>query len=88
MLVAVFLTRLLFNIVAGILSLNVSWADGLGSVFETKYKNLTGDCQLDCGLVAEGACFDVFNSTSGFEYTYGPQENALAFFTFRLLHQL
>ena len=74
------------HIVAGILALDVSWADGFGSTFEKNHGNCVGDQLLDCGFASSGACFDVFDGSS--KYTYGPTTNAVAFFAFRLLSRL
>lgn len=71
-------------IVAGILSLDVSWSDGLGTAFEQNHRALLGDRHLDCGFAASGGCFDTF----GEGYTYGPPDNSLAIFAFRLLSKL
>lgn len=76
----------LHHIVGGILAISVDWADGLGKSFLENHKNLTGDRVLDCGFAAEGASFDIFDGEGA--YCYGPKENALAFFAFRLLSRL
>lgn len=74
------------HIIAGILSIDVSWKDGLSSSFESNHATLTGDKLIDCGFAATGACFDVFDV--GGTYTYGPSDNSLAYFAFRLLSRL
>jgi len=76
----------LFDIIGGILSLNVDWSDGFGESFRKCHNSLTGLKRIDCGFSACGACFDVFNGDSA--YTFGPEKNALAFFAFRLLWKL
>lgn len=77
--------RELFNIVAGILSINVDWGGGIfGESFEAAHSFFTGDEQLDCGFAASGASFDIYDG----KYSYGPQQNALAYFAFRLLAKL
>ena len=76
----------LHHIVGGILAISVDWADGLGKSFLENHKNLTGVRVLDCGFAAEGASFDIFDGEGA--YCYGPEENALAFFAFRLLSRL
>ncbi len=73
-------------IISGILSIDVEWVGGLGETFEHNHQLLTGNRQLDCGFAATGACFDVFDEND--TYTYGPSENAWAFFAFRLLERL
>lgn len=74
------------HILAGILALDVDWADGLGESFIRNHKALTGDHYLDCGFAAAGASFDLFDGPGRF--CFGPTENALAFFAFRLLSRL
>ncbi len=73
-----------FDIVAGILASQVDWKDGLDKNFEATHKGLTGDQLVDCGFAAGGGCFDVFDG----KLKYGPLENSLAFFAFRLLSKL
>jgi len=75
-----------FDIVAGILAIDVGWKDGFGESFRTVHSNLTGDRLVDCGFAATGATFDVFAGTGA--YSYGPTDNALAYFVFRLLSKL
>lgn len=79
----IFKRKELFPIVGGILAANVEWADGLGESFRKNHQALTGDKQVDCGFAASGACFDIFADQNA--YTFGPPENALAYFAFRLL---
>lgn len=74
------------HIVAGILAIDVSWVDGLGDAFETNLNTLQGNNYLDCGFATSGACFDLFNSDGSTRY--GPTNNALAYFAFRLLSRL
>lgn len=75
-----------FSIVAGILATEVGWVDGLSESFRENHSALSGDMRLDCGFAASGSCFDVFDGESA--YTFGPKENALAYFAFRLLSKL
>jgi hypothetical protein len=76
-----------FNIVAGILAIEVDWAEGFESeAFEQAHKSLTGERAIDCGFAAKGASFDIFAEQGA--YTFGPKDNALAFFAFRLLWKL
>lgn len=82
----VFKKKELFPIVGGILAANVEWADGLGESFRKNHQALAGDKQVDCGFAASGACFDIFADQNA--YTFGPPENALAYFAFRLLWKL
>lgn len=76
--------RALPHIIGGILAVGVGWKDGLSSHFEESLKALDGEQKLDCGFAAEGACFDFFGS----QLTFGPADNAWAFFIFRLLDHL
>lgn len=82
----IFKKKELFPIVGGILAANVEWADGLGESFRKNHQALNGDKQVDCGFAASGACFDIFTDQNA--YTFGPPENALAYFAFRLLWKL
>jgi hypothetical protein len=75
-----------FSIVAGILAIDVDWSDGFGESFQGVHKALPAECSVDCGFVAKGASFDVFAGPNA--YTFGPADNALAFFAFRLLSKL
>ena len=74
------------HIIAGILAIDVEWADGLGASFLENHSALSGPMALDCGFAANGACFDTFNEGGGL--AYGPPENSLAYFAFRLLSRL
>jgi hypothetical protein len=76
----------LFGIVAGILSLDVGWVDGLGESFRKTREALSKEGTVDCGFAAVGASFDTFAEDG--TYTFGPPENALAHFVFRLLWKL
>lgn len=83
----VFPAKKLFGIVAGILAIDVEWAAGFKSdAFEQTHKGLTGERAIDCGFAAKGASFDTFAEQGA--YTFGPKDNALAFFAFRLLWKL
>ena len=76
-----------FTIVAGILSMEVDWAEGFRSdAFRAVHGSLAGNRRIDCGFAARGASFDTFSDEGG--YTLGPPNNALAFFAFRLLGKL
>lgn len=72
------------ELVAGIVALNIEWADGFGEAFSRIHQELQCDRQLNCGLAVSGASFDTFDGT----YTFGPKDNALVFFLFRLLKRL
>src|SRR5258705_232161 len=72
-----------FEIVAGILAIEVDWKDGLGESFREIHAKLPKEGMIDCGFAATGASFDTFAGPGA--YTFGPPENALAHFAFRLL---
>lgn len=74
------------HIIAGILAIEVEWADGLGYSFTENHAVLTGEFSLDCGFAAKGASFDTFNEDRSL--TFGPSNNSLAYFAFRLLSRL
>ena len=75
------------DIVAGILAIDVGWAEGLASEsFRRVHGSLSGPNTVDCGFAAAGASFDIFAEKRA--YTFGPANNALAFFAFRLLWRL
>jgi len=83
----VFPAKKLSDIVAGILAIDVSWVKGFDSgAFRQVHAGLVGDRVIDCGFAANGASFDIFAEKR--TYTFGPAENALAFFAFRLLSRL
>jgi hypothetical protein len=75
-----------FEIIVGILAIDVDWKDGLSSSFETCHSALTGAMRIDCGLAVDGHAFDAFEP--GGRLTFCNSENALVFFLFRLLNQL
>jgi hypothetical protein len=76
----------LIEIIAGILSIEVEWKDSFGEKFRSIHRSLQDDKAINCGFAAIGASFDVFSN--GDDYTYGPSNNALAFFVFRFLWKL
>ena len=71
---------------AGILAIEVGWKEGFGEAFRQVHKNLPKEGLIDCGFAAKGASFDTFAGPGA--YTFGPPENALAYFAFRLLWKL
>lgn len=75
----------LFDIVAGIVATDIEWTDGLGKSFERNYTELTHLNKLNCGLAISGGCFDTFSTD---EINYGPIDNSLIYFLFRLLQKL
>jgi hypothetical protein len=77
-----------FDILGGIFALQVEWEDCFGETFRKNHKTLIGDKRVDCGFAAEGASFDIFADADNFSYSFGPKENALAYFAFRLLWKL
>jgi len=74
------------HIVTGILAIDVGWKEGLGASFREAHQKLPQAGFLDCGFAASGAVFDVFAGRR--KYTFGPPDNALAYFAFRLLWKL
>lgn len=82
----VFRAKPLFSIVAGILAIDVGWESGLGEPFRMAHAALSEEGRLDCGFAATGASFDVYDGADA--YAFGPAENALAYFAFRLLWKL
>ncbi|MEW6159360.1 MAG: DUF6602 domain-containing protein [Verrucomicrobiota bacterium] len=75
-----------FEIVAGILAIEADWKDGFGEAFREIHGKLPKEGSIDCGFAAAGASFDTFAGPGA--YTFGPPENALAHFAFRLLGRL
>src|SRR6185436_21094792 len=72
-----------FEIVAGILATEVSWKDGFGQTFREVHEKLPKEGMINCGFAATGASFDTFAGPGA--YAFGPPDNALAYFAFRLL---
>ena len=72
------------DLISGIVASDIEWGDGFGKTFTKLHSGLTGDRRLDCGLAVCGASFDTFDGS----YTFGPTDNALVFFLFRLLKRL
>jgi hypothetical protein len=81
-----FPAKKLFDIVAGVLAVDVDWKDGFGETFRQVHEKLPKEGAIDCGFAATGASFDTFAGDGA--YTFGPAENALAHFAFRLLWKL
>ena len=75
-----------FEIIAGIVATKINWTDNFGSAFSAVHESLVGNKKLHCGLAVSGASFDTFNSDNSF--TFGPNQNSLVFFLFRLLQKL
>lgn len=75
-----------FDIVAGILAIDVEWKDGFGKTFQDVHGGLPKEGAIDCGFAATGATFDVYDGPT--TYRTGPPKNALAYFAFRLLSKL
>ncbi len=76
----------LFNIIAGILAIEVDWNDGFGESFEKCHSELTGHRVLNCGLAVDGHAFDTFDQKC--KLSRCSSENALVYFLFRFLNQL
>lgn len=75
-----------FDIIAGILAIDVDWKDGFSTPFESCHSELAPLQRLNCGLAVSGASFDTFEADR--KYTYCHSDNALVFFLFRFLNQL
>ena len=75
-----------FEIIAGIVAINIDWVEDFGYTFTSAHSKLTKIQRIDCGLAVSGASFDIFNDDNSF--TFGPSNNALIFFLFRLLQKL
>lgn len=75
-----------FEIVSGILAVDVEWTDGFGDTFKKTHSVLTGEQCLDCGLAASGVSYDIFDDDRSYRQAEG--QNALVFFLFRLLNKL
>lgn len=76
----------LFPIIAGIIAGGISWTDGFGITFNKIYGELVNERKLDCGLAVSGSCFDTFETDGSI--TFGPKDQALVYFLFRLLQKL
>jgi len=75
----------LFPIVAGIIAIDIEWAEGFGSeAFQSNLAGLQSLRQLDSGLAVSGACFDTYQGN----LKLGDSTHALAYFVFRLLEKL
>lgn len=74
-----------FHIIAGILAIRSGGTEGLSRTFADTHSTLTGNHSLECGFAVRGDCFDMFDGKLN---TFGPSENALAYFAFRLLYGL
>ena len=74
-----------FDIVAGILAIDVDWSDNFGASFKENHAALVADERLDCGFAAVGSSFDTFDQG---DYTICDGDSALARFAFRLLSKL
>lgn len=75
-----------FDIIAGILAIDVDWKGGFSTAFESCHSELPPLQRLNCGLAVSGASFDTFEP--GGKYMYCHSHNALVFFLFRFLNQL
>lgn len=75
-----------FEIIAGIVATNIIWADKFGSAFTSTLSQMADIQRIDCGLAVSGASFDTFNND--YSFTFGPSQNALVYFLFRLLQKL
>ena len=74
-----------FEIIAGILAIDIDWEDGFGSSFQKCHTTMRSSKRIDCGLAVDGHSFDIFDAGA---FGFCRSENALMFFLFRLLNQL
>ncbi|WP_024336406.1 DUF6602 domain-containing protein [Desulfotignum balticum] len=75
-----------FDIIAGLLALDIGWRDGFGDAFRATHQTLEEERRIDSGLAVSGHAFDVFQG--GYAYSLCEGNNALVFFLFRLLNKL
>lgn len=74
------------EIISGLIAQKMSWSDGFGTAFMSNHREYRDHQKIDCGLTADGHCFDVF-STDGCVFT-NRGGNALICFFFKLLGKL
>lgn len=75
------------KIVAGLISLSCSWADGIrANAFTTCLNSLSPDCMIDFGIALKDRAFDSYNKNK--QVFVSSSKCSLAFFLFRLLGQL
>ena len=80
-----FPAKKLFPILTGIVASKSEWKNGFNNPsFIRVYKALTATNKLDCGLALSGCCFDIFSGA----FEFGPTDQALPYFLFRLLQKL
>lgn len=72
--------------IAGLITAKMEWSGGFDQTFKNCLAQLNGDTRIDCGLAVEGHSFDIYNGPD--KMTFGPKDNALVFFLFRLLKRL
>lgn len=74
-----------FPIIAGLVAVKSGWNEGFGGeAFQRLLAETDVTHNLDFGLIAEGGYFDRFDD----DIKLGPDDNALAYFVFRLLMKL
>jgi hypothetical protein len=74
-----------FEIIGGIVAASTTWKDGLNSnAFRSHIASFTGAQSIDFALAAGNGCYHKHEE----KVHYGPKNNALAFFVFRLLQHL
>lgn len=73
-----------FEILAGILAIEASWVDGLGTAFKSNIKELKGDNHLDFCFAVKSGCYDNINGTEKIVST----NSSFGYFVFRLLNRL
>ena len=73
-----------FEIIGGLIAIKVDWADRLGDSFTGAVSGLAKGHELDSVLAVEGDAWDSYDA----EDHFAPNDNALVYFAFRLLHKL
>jgi hypothetical protein len=80
--------RPLTPIVGGLLTTAPGWFPVFGDPFLARLQSLPADQRLDLGCVASAGGFEVIYDAGKVCVSFGPPDQALAFFFIRLLHRL
>lgn len=78
----------LFPIMAGILALESSWADGLGGGLVKSLNGMTAAQMLDLGCTVKSGAFEAAQRKRGVEVEVSTHATGLIFFFVRLLSRL
>jgi hypothetical protein len=78
----------LFDIIAGVLSRESSWAAGIGETLLHDLNRLEPENMLQLGCAMRHGSFEATRTRRGVKLETSTPENALIFFFVRLLHQL